>query len=237
VQGAYAAIVSGQARLITELNTQIAELGEVVAAHFGRHPDADIYASQPGLGVILGARVLAEFGDDPVRFADARARKNYAGTSPITRASGRRRIVLARYARNRRLADALQQWAFCCLRGSPGAKGLLPGTTRPRHRPPGSPPPALQPARRHPARLPCQPHPLQRGHRLGTSRPVGRLTIQNMGCLPRRERVESRKAPKGRGTIDCLVRARDNTYHGLERSAGYLTGQPNPWLSSFLVSA
>lgn len=122
VQGAYAAIVSGQVRLITELNTQIAELGEVVAAHFGRHPDAEIYASQPGLGVILGARVLAEFGDDPVRFADARARKNYAGTSPITRASGTRRVVLARYARNRRLADALQQWAFCCLRGSPGAR-------------------------------------------------------------------------------------------------------------------
>ena len=122
VQGAYAAIVSGQVRLITALNTQIAELGEVVGAHFGRHPDAEIYASQPGLGVILSARVLAEFGDDPHRFADARARKNYAGTSPITRASGTRRVVLARYARNRRLADALQQWAFCCLRGSPGAR-------------------------------------------------------------------------------------------------------------------
>ena len=80
---------------------------------FGQHPYAEIYASQPGLGVLLGARVLAEFGDDPHRFADAKARKNYAGTSPITRASGTRKIVLARYARNRRLADALQQWAFC----------------------------------------------------------------------------------------------------------------------------
>ena len=53
---------------------------------------------------------------------DAKARKNYAGTSPITRASGTRKVVLARYARNRRLGDALQQWAFCCLRGSPGAR-------------------------------------------------------------------------------------------------------------------
>jgi transposase len=122
VQDAYATIVSGQIRLITALNAQIAELGEVVAAHFGRHRDADIYASQPGLGVILSARVLAEFGDDPHRFADAKARKNYAGTSPITRASGTRKIVLARYARNRRLADALHQWAFCSMRGSPGAR-------------------------------------------------------------------------------------------------------------------
>ena len=88
---------------------------------FGRHPDAEIYASQPGLGVVLGARVLGEFGDDPDRYADAKARKNYAGTSPITKASGNRKIVLARYARNRRLADALQQWAFCAMRGSPGA--------------------------------------------------------------------------------------------------------------------
>jgi transposase len=71
---------------------------------------------------VLAARILGEFGDDPKRFADAKARKNYAGTSPITRASGNRRIVLARYARNRRLSDAVQQWAFCSLRGSPGAR-------------------------------------------------------------------------------------------------------------------
>jgi len=51
--------------------------------------------------VILGARVLAEFGDDRTRFADAKARKNYAGTSPITRASGKKKVVLARYAATR----------------------------------------------------------------------------------------------------------------------------------------
>jgi transposase len=123
VQNAYAVIVTGQVRLIAALNTEIEALAEVVAEHFGRHRDAEIYLSQPGLGTILGARVLAEFGDDPRRFADAKSRKNYAGTSPITRASGTRRIVLARYARNSRLADALHQWAFCSLRGSPGARG------------------------------------------------------------------------------------------------------------------
>jgi transposase len=122
VEAAYAAIVTGQVAILQTLNTQITELGTVVEAHFGRHPDAEIYASQPGMGVILGARVLGEFGDDPRRYADAKARKNYAGTSPITRASGTKKIVLARYARNRRLADALQQWALCSMRGSPGAR-------------------------------------------------------------------------------------------------------------------
>jgi len=114
--------VSGQVALIRTLNTQLDELGDVVASHFGQHRDADICASQPGLGVMLSARIMAEFGDDPHRFADARARKNYARTAPITRASGRKKVVLARYARNRRLAEALHQWAFCAMRGSPGAR-------------------------------------------------------------------------------------------------------------------
>ena len=94
----------------------------MVAEGFGRHPDAEIVTSQPGLGPTLGARVLAEFGDDRTRYADAKARKNYAGTSPITRASGTRRVVLARYARNKHLADATHQWAFCALTASPGAR-------------------------------------------------------------------------------------------------------------------
>src|SRR6185437_10411244 len=93
-----------------------------VDAHFGRHPDAEIFLSQPGLGKVLGARVLAEFGDDPQRYADAKARKNYAGTSPVTRASGKKRAVLARHVRNRHLADALHQQAFCALTASPGAR-------------------------------------------------------------------------------------------------------------------
>jgi transposase len=83
----------------------MAEQTEVLARQveqgFGQHPDAEIYLSQPGLGVILGARVLAEFGDDPDRYADAKSRKNYSGMSPITKASGTKRVVLARYARNR----------------------------------------------------------------------------------------------------------------------------------------
>jgi transposase len=122
LQDAYAAVVASEVAIISALNTQIDRLGAVVGEHFGRHRDAEIYLSLPGLGVILAARILGEFGDDPHRYADAKSRKNYAGTSPITKASGTKKVVLARYARNRRLGDALQQWAFCSLRGSPGAK-------------------------------------------------------------------------------------------------------------------
>jgi Transposase/Transposase IS116/IS110/IS902 family len=120
---AYGTIVESSVRLIRSLNTEIAELEDAMAAHFDQHPDAEILRSLPGLGLTLGARVLGEFGDDRTRYATAKSRKNYAGSSPITKASGRSRIVLARHARNRRLSDACDRWAFCSLTRSPGARG------------------------------------------------------------------------------------------------------------------
>src|SRR3954454_21897935 len=118
----HAASVSALGAVLTTMVAQTGVLEEQVRLGFGQHPDAQIYLSQPGLGTILAARVLAEMGDDPDRYADARARKNYAGMAPITRASGTKRVVLARYARNRRLADALYQQAFAALTASPGAR-------------------------------------------------------------------------------------------------------------------
>jgi len=122
LQGAYAAVVAGQVGMITALNEQIKQLGQVVDEHFGRHPAADIYLNQPGLGVVLAARTLGEFDDDTGRFVNARARKNYSGQSPITRASGKKSVVLARYATNRRLGAALHLQAFAALGTSPGAR-------------------------------------------------------------------------------------------------------------------
>jgi transposase len=119
---AFAATTTAAVAIITELNRQIAELETTLADHFEQHPDADIYLSMPGLGVILGARALGEFGDDPNRYADAKSRKNYAGTSPLTVASGRKRAVLARHVRNHRLYDAIDHWAFCALTTSPGCR-------------------------------------------------------------------------------------------------------------------
>ena len=92
--------------------------------HCGRHPDAEIYLSQPGMGKILGARVLGEFGDDPRRYRDGKARRNYAATSPLTRASGKKKVVSARFIHNDRLVDALNAQAFAALSASPGARTL-----------------------------------------------------------------------------------------------------------------
>jgi transposase len=122
VSHAFGTVASSLVELISSLNERIASLEEELQEHFESHPDAEILRSLPGLGVVLGARVLGEFGDDPNRFSDASARRNYAGTSPITKASGKSRVVLARFARNERLFDACRQWAFCSLTTSPGAR-------------------------------------------------------------------------------------------------------------------
>jgi Transposase IS116/IS110/IS902 family len=124
VAAAFAATTRAAVGIIAELNRQIDELQSSLAAHFDTHPDADIYLSQPGLGDVLGARVLGEFGDDPNRYTTAKCRKNYAGTSPLTIASGKKRVVLARYIRNQRLYDAIDAWAFSALSASPGARAL-----------------------------------------------------------------------------------------------------------------
>jgi transposase len=100
------------------------DLGEAATARFRSHPDAAIVASFPGLGDLAGARVLAELGDDPTRFADPRGLRAYAGAAPVTRASGKSRVVLHRRVKNQRLAAAGYIWTLAALRGSPGARAL-----------------------------------------------------------------------------------------------------------------
>ena len=118
---AYAATVQATVAVIGTLNAQIETLEAQVGAYFGQHPNAEIYRSQPGLGAVLAARVLGEFGDDhrPLHHC-GRARTTPApARSPASPASEAR---VARYARNNRLADALHQQAFSALRASAGAR-------------------------------------------------------------------------------------------------------------------
>ncbi len=114
-------------RLLATLNTEcdsVDQLGQAVAEAFATHPDYKIITSFTGLGDLTGARVLAEIGDDRSRFADARSLKAYAGSAPITRASGRSLSVTHRRVKNNRLAAAGFVWAFVASAHSPGASRL-----------------------------------------------------------------------------------------------------------------
>jgi transposase len=107
------------------LNTavaNVADLEQALGEAFAQHPDAAILTSFPGLGTVLGARILGEIGDDRTRFTDAKALKAFAGTAPVTRASGLKRSVTMRVVRNRRLCHAGYLWALPLLTRSPGAR-------------------------------------------------------------------------------------------------------------------
>ena len=114
--------MTAAAAVITVLNEQIKKMEATVESLFHRHPDAGTYLSQPGIGVITGARMLGEFGDAPGRYADVKARRNYAGTSPLTIASGKKNTVHARFIHNDHLVNAMHDQAFAAISASPGAR-------------------------------------------------------------------------------------------------------------------
>jgi transposase len=122
VTSAYAATVRSTVAVLQTLSAEIKTLEGQVEAYFGQHPDAEIYLSQPGIGSVTGARVLAEFGDAPRRYASARSRKNYAATAPITRQSGKTKTVHARFIHNDRLTDALHMQAGAAILHDAGAR-------------------------------------------------------------------------------------------------------------------
>jgi hypothetical protein len=180
IQAAYREVVGALVAMLGRCNEQVAAVEQQLAARFGAHPDSAIVQSLPGLGVVLGARVLAEFGDDPHRYATAKGRKAFAGTAPVTRSSGPRTTVVARAAGNQRLVDACYLWAFAALSASPSA-ALLRRPPRPRRHPPSGATSLGQPAGRHSAWMPGLPGRLPGADRLA-SRPAGGLSPGSGGC-------------------------------------------------------
>ena len=122
VETALGQTVVGLLGVLTAMHAAVEQLESALAAEFDEHPLAPVLRSAPGLGPVLAARVLAEVGDDSSRFTSAGGLRAFAGTAPVTRASGRSRRVSARKVRNKRLADACHWWAFAMLTKSAGAR-------------------------------------------------------------------------------------------------------------------
>jgi transposase len=122
VEQAFAHATLAPVSVVAAMEAAITELERAMTVEFERHPHAALLRGAPGLGPILAARVFGEIGDDPNRLANADGLRAFAGTAPITRASGRSKIVNARQIRNRRLGDARHWWAFAALTKAPGAR-------------------------------------------------------------------------------------------------------------------
>jgi hypothetical protein len=83
------------------------------------------WPSSPGSlqpGGLAAARLVAEIGDDSTPFADARGLKVYPGAAPVTRASGKKLILLHRKVKTQRLAAGCYLWTLAAVRLSTGAR-------------------------------------------------------------------------------------------------------------------
>ncbi len=101
---AFVAVLRSLRAQIDELETRIAELLDA-------HPDAPIFQSLPRSGTIRAATLLAEIGDCRARFPDPESLTCLAGVAPSTRTSGRHRAVTFRWAADKKLRDALCDFA------------------------------------------------------------------------------------------------------------------------------
>lgn len=101
---------------------QIAAYDKEIATLFLTHADSTIFDSLPGAGKRLAPRLLAEWGDDRKRYADATSTQALAGTSPVPYESGNYSKVHQRYACIKPLRNALHQFAWQSMTQEPWAK-------------------------------------------------------------------------------------------------------------------
>lgn len=98
------------ARMLRTLDGQIREYRQQIEQAFDDHPDGDLFASLPGGGKKLAPRLLGEVGADREVFQSAEALQCMAGTAPVTKASGKSRVVLFRRGCNKTLRATVHLW-------------------------------------------------------------------------------------------------------------------------------
>jgi transposase len=113
----HALLLLPRLRLLHRQRTDLARridalLDELAAPAEGQHEhrDAAILLSLPGLGRKVAATMLSE-ASQAIAERDYYALRCYSGTAPITRQSGKKKIVLMRRGANERLRNALYHWA------------------------------------------------------------------------------------------------------------------------------
>jgi len=117
-------LVRSLVAVLRPLVAQIRELDGLIAAHLAQHPDGEIIQSFPRTGTVNAAQILAELGDDRLRFTTEAQLAAEAGVAPVTHSSGKHRGVACRFACNKRLRKALTTWADNSRHAHPWARAV-----------------------------------------------------------------------------------------------------------------
>ena len=119
-----AAVTLALVRTIAAVREQVAVLERRIAEQLALHPDGAIFTSLPRSGSVRAATLLAEIGDCRERFPTPESLACLAGASPSTRQSGQHRAVTFRFACDKKLRDALIDFAEDSRHGNPWAADL-----------------------------------------------------------------------------------------------------------------
>jgi len=87
-----------QAQLIQTLNPLIEDYDRRIQEVFAAHGEAHLFRQLPGAGAALAPRLLAFFGTDRSRYEAAHNVHSFCGIAPVTRSSGKSRVVYCRHA-------------------------------------------------------------------------------------------------------------------------------------------
>lgn len=107
---------------LRELIEGIAQLDRQLQDLYAQHPDAEIFGSLPGAGKALAPRLLAAFGSDRGRYADAGELQCYSGVAPVTKRSGKTKLVQRRYACPKFVRQSFHEFAKSSLNWSSWAR-------------------------------------------------------------------------------------------------------------------
>jgi transposase len=117
-------LVRSMVAVLVPLVAQVQQLSAAIAAALADHPDGPLIQSLPRSGQVNAAQLLAELGDDRARFPTAEQLTAEAGAAPVTRASGKHRAVVFRWACNKRLRQAVTTLADNSRHASPWAAAV-----------------------------------------------------------------------------------------------------------------
>jgi transposase len=118
------AVTEALVSVLVELRGQIAALEARISEALALHPDGPIFTSLPRSGTVRAAALLAEIGDCRERFPTPESLACLAGAAPSTRASGKQRAVTFRWAADKKLRDALIDFAGDSRHANPWAADL-----------------------------------------------------------------------------------------------------------------
>jgi transposase len=131
--GAHVALLLPRLRLVHDqradctkrIDSLLAEVGasDEQDAEKCEHRDVEILLSLPGVGRNVAATMLAE-ASQPLEERDYHALRSLGGIAPITRQSGKRRVVIMRQACNQRLRNAFYHWARCASIWDEPSRGI-----------------------------------------------------------------------------------------------------------------